>query len=84
MTNRRAEVRLTGQGKIRMQCVACGAIMPLGHQPFVDCPRCGALDYHVFRGNDASPDLAAYRPAPMPDNKDVINQMISLVERKTR
>ena len=67
-----------------MECVACGALMPAEHQPFAECPRCGALDYHVFRSNDVFFDLPAYRPAPIPDNKDVINQMISLVERKTR
>ena len=50
----------------------------------VECARCGAFDYHVFRGRVSCDDASLPRRASIPDNRNVINDIIELVQRKTR
>lgn len=70
------------QDLINLQCLQCGEVTSGNFITIVECWRCGALDYHIFRGY-VPLDGASQRRERTPDNKDVINQMIDLVQRKT-
>ncbi len=72
------------QELINLQCLQCGAVTSGNFITIVECPRCGALDYHLFKGYVPLEDAVRHRRAIAPDNKDVINQIITLVERKAR
>ncbi len=69
------------QDQIHLQCLPCGAITTGNFITIVECPRCGALDYHIYKsGSEATAPIPRPR-SRTPDNRDVINQMIELVKR---
>ena len=72
------------QELLNLQCLQCGAVTSGNIIAIVECKRCGALDYHVFRSYVALDAAARHRRACSPDNKDVINKLIELVQSKTR
>jgi predicted nucleic acid-binding Zn-ribbon protein len=72
------------QELLNLQCLQCGEITSSSIIAIADCPRCGALDYHIFRGYVPHDDAAHNRRGVAPDNKDVINKMIDLVQRNVR
>ncbi len=71
------------QELINLVCLQCGELTSGNIITIVECARCGALDYHIFRGY-VPVDDASSRRTSLPDNKDVVNKMIDLVQRKTR
>jgi hypothetical protein len=71
------------QELLNLQCLQCGEIISGSIIAIIDCRRCGALDYHIFRGYVALDDASHNRRAVSPDNKDVINKMIELVQRQS-
>ena len=67
-----------------LRCLQCGKETSTRSRSLVECPRCGAFDYHVFRGRISCEDASLQRRASIPDNRNVINDIIELVQRKTR
>jgi len=59
------------QELINRQCLQCGSVTTGNVSTIGECPRCGALDYHVFRGLGSIDETAHYRRPGAPDNKDV-------------
>ena len=72
------------QELLNLQCLQCGAVTRGNLIAIAECKSCGALDYHVFRSYVALDEAARHRRAGSPDNKDVINKLIELVQSKTR
>lgn len=72
------------QELLNLRCLQCGEVTSGNFITIVECPRCGALDYHIFKGYVPLDDANPCRREWGPDNKDVINQMIDLVQRKTQ
>ena len=71
------------QELLNLQCLQCGDVTAGNFITIAECPRCGALDYHIFRAYVSLNEAAAHRRACAPDNKDVINKIIDLVQRKS-
>jgi len=69
---------------IHLQCLECGSVTTGNLTTIAECPRCGALDYHIFRCYISFEEAAHYRRAAAPDNKDVVQRMIELVQSKSR
>ena len=70
------------QELMNLQCLQCGDMTSGNFITIVECRRCGALDYHIFRSYVLL-DGGGVRREWEPANKDVINELIALVERKT-
>lgn len=69
------------QELLNLRCLQCGELTSGNFITIVECRRCGALDYHLFRGYVPVDDVSSRR-ASLPDNKDVVNKIIDLVQRK--
>ena len=69
---------------INVQCLQCGTVNSGNIISIAECPSCGALDYHVFRGYVPLDEAMNHRRACTPDNKDVIKNLMELVQRKAR
>ncbi len=72
------------QELLNLQCLQCGDITSGNFITIAECHRCGALDYHLFQGYVPLDDAIHHRRAVAPDNTDVINRIIDLVQRKAR
>jgi hypothetical protein len=72
------------QELINLQCLQCGAGTTGNFITIVECPRCGALDYHIFTSHVSLVKSTDDRRPCTPDNKDVINKIIELVQSKAR
>jgi hypothetical protein len=68
--------------ELNLQCLQCGSVTTGNVIAIAECPRCGALDYHVFRGFISLDETTHHRRLSAPDNKDVIKKMIELVQSK--
>lgn len=75
---------VVSQDSINIRCLQCGAISSGNIFAIGECPCCGALDYHLFKGYVALDEPPRNRRACSPDNRDVINKLIELVQNKTR
>ena len=73
---------VVSQELINLRCLQCGETSSGNFVSIAECPRCGALDYHIFRGYVPLEDAGHHRRAMAPDNRDVVNKMIELVQRK--
>ena len=51
------------QELINLQCLQCGAVTSGNFITIVECPRCGALDYHLFKGYVPLEEAARHRRA---------------------
>lgn len=71
------------QELIHLQCLQCGEVTSGNFISIAECRLCGALDYHIFKSSAAAeaPGHARKRVA---DTKDVVTQMIELVQRNTK
>ncbi len=68
---------------VNLQCLQCGTVTSGNLISIVECPRCGGLDYHIFKMYIPITEAAAHRRDNVPDNKGVINHMMELVKGKT-
>ena len=75
---------IVSQELINLQCLQCGAVSSGTFVAIAECPCCGALDYHVYRAYIPLDEAIRHRRSHVPDNKDVIKNIIELVQRKTR
>ena len=72
----------TPEDVINVRCLQCGEVTTGAFTMLAECRHCGALDFHVFRGFVSLTD-GPPRRAVEPDNRNVINEIIDLVQRKT-
>jgi predicted nucleic acid-binding Zn-ribbon protein len=74
---------VVSQEQLNLQCLQCGSMTIGNFITIAECPRCGALDYHIFRAYVPLDEASQHRRAVAPDNSDVINKIIDLVQRKS-
>lgn len=84
MADTRDNPCVVSQELINLQCLQCGAVSSGNILAIAECLSCGALDYHVFRSFVPLEVATNHRRARTPDNEDVINKMINLVQDKAR